>query len=65
MAGEEARGGESAGSPGVRWAPGDGVLTAALAEAARGPATRRREIGGRELQLCTGKQRPAGARRQE
>ena len=28
--------------------PREWVLTAALGEAARGPATRRREIGGRE-----------------
>jgi hypothetical protein len=44
---EEVREEESAGSP-VYGGPREWVLTATLTEAAPGPVTRRREIGGRE-----------------
>ena len=47
---EKVREGKSEGSPGVQWAPGVAAkwLTLVLVEAVRGPATRSREIGGRE-----------------
>jgi hypothetical protein len=48
---EEMRAGESAGSPGVLWAPGVGSNGGTRRGHAK-PSMRRREIGGRERDEC-------------